>query len=71
MTLDEKNQWRLRFKIASVTLMTIAMLIGAVLAYLGKLDGFGAIVGSVAGFAGLVFGVDYFSSPTKDYNEDK
>jgi putative Mn2+ efflux pump MntP len=66
MTLQDKNKWRLRFKVYAVSLVTATLIIGSYLAFSEKTNGFEAIAIGVMGFAGTVFGVDYFSKPSGD-----
>lgn len=68
MTLEQKNKYRLRFKLAAVGMVFCVLVVGGVLAFKGSVDGFTGIASSVCAFAGAVFGVDYFSSPKGDNN---
>ena len=63
MTLEEKDKYRLRFKIASILMVFGVLLGGIILASLDSIGGFGGIAGSVCAFASAVFGIDYYTSP--------
>ena len=66
MNLSEKQNNRLKFRTKSFYLVFLTMIIGAILAFLGKSEGFAAIAAGVMTFAGLVFGSDYFSKVETD-----
>ncbi len=66
MTIQDKNKWRLRFKLYAASLVLMILIIGAYLAFQDKGDNFAIIAGSVITFATGVFGVDYFSKPTQE-----
>jgi hypothetical protein len=68
MTLEEKDKYRLRFKVASILMVFGVLVGGIILAYFGSISGFGGIAGSVCAFASAVFGIDYYTSP-KDTNK--
>ena len=63
MTLEEKDKYRLRFKIASILMVFGVLVGGVILASLDSIGGFGGIAGSVCAFASAVFGIDYYTSP--------
>ena len=64
MTIQEKNKWRVRFKVVAVSLVVGVLVGGFVLAVLAKTTGFAAIAGAVCTFATGVFGIDYWTTPT-------
>ena len=68
MTLEEKDKYRVRFKIASILMVFGVLIGGIILAYFDSISGFAGIAGSVCTFAGVVFGMDYYTSP-KDNND--
>lgn len=70
MTLNEKNKWRLRFKIYSMGLVTVVLIIGVVLTLVGKVEPFIGIATNIIVFATGVFGIDYFSAPSKTPKDD-
>jgi len=63
MTIDEKDKHRLKFKTISIWLVAGVLVVGLLLGLWGNLSGFVGIAGPVCGFAGVVFGVDYATSP--------
>jgi len=69
MTIEEKDKARLVFKAVSMLLVLIVLLGGILLGVLGKIDGFIGIAGPVCTFAGIVFGVDYATSPTNNLHK--
>ena len=69
MTLNEKDKYRLYFKVASLIMVFGVLFGGITLAILGQISGFAGIAGSVCAFAGAVFGVDYYTSP-KDTSKE-
>ena len=71
MTLEEKDKYRLRFKIASILMVFGVLLGGIILAYFGNISGFGGIAGSVCAFASAVFGIDYYTSPKNNSTSNK
>lgn len=64
MTIDDKNRWRVRFKVVSAALVVGVLVGGFVLAMLGSTAGFAGIAGAVCTFATGVFGMDYWTTPT-------
>lgn len=68
MTIDEKDNWRLRFKMLSIGLVFGVLVGGIILALNDRVSGFAGIAGAVCTFAGAVFGIDYYTSP-KDKNK--
>jgi len=71
MTLEEKDKYRLRFKIASILMVFGVLLGGIILASLDSIGGFGGIAGSVCAFASAVFGIDYYTSPKDTSSKDR
>ena len=70
MDLEEKNKWRLRFKIYSMILVTMVLVIGVWLTMIDKVAAFIGIATNVIVFAAGVFGIDYFSKPSDDRRND-
>lgn len=64
MTIEDKNKWRVRFKVFAALLVLGVLVGGVVLALAGKIAGFAGIAGAVCTFATGVFGMDYWTSPT-------
>lgn len=67
MTIQQKNSWRLRFKLASMATMIGSVVFAGVLAWVGKdVVAFSGIVTGLAVFFGAVFTADYFSKPVDE-----
>lgn len=67
MTLNDKNNWRLRFKQFSMVLASSVVLGALILDVMDK-DGKNliGIAPSLFVFIAAVFGVDYFSKPSEE-----
>lgn len=66
MDLNEKNKWRLRFKIYSMILVTAVLVVGIWLAVIDKAAAFIGIATNIIVFATGVFGIDYFTKPGEE-----
>ncbi|MGB1226468.1 MAG: hypothetical protein ACPG9K_01140 [Poseidonibacter sp.] len=69
MNIEEKNKWRLKFKVMSILVVLLTLIIGATLSWLDKGNSFAGIGTGVLAFCGAVFGADYFSTPKDNIGE--